>query len=488
MLFIIFIIHFFFILDNYYCKNIALPFKKLTIEDFNGQNRSINDLLSFNIYTNISMGTPPQTVAHFIEQKEDLFYYKNIHLSYNTKKYNEQLEEEIANKINLWYNTDNSSTFICNDGYYLIYSDIFYFENLNKSKIEINLKFNIYALQSKNKVGVLSFKNPSNPNYDYEMYFINEIKKNDLIKDYYFTFVYEENNNLFDYNNDLNLGTIIIGESPHQFNPDKYTKDEEIINNGNEFSLFINEVKCNSLYLNFSEENIQMKISLTSAFIKGSSNFRNEIDKNFFSEFINDKLCKIEYLEENIYVSQYIVYSCINNQKVQEQIKLFPTLYFQIKPNNLTFMFTYKDIFKLFNDRLYFLINFKDGNQTDWIVGELFLRKYLTSFNYDSKTISFYKNQVDEMNQKSQIPIIPENKEENETLSNINIGKIIRIIIEVLMFITIIIISILLVKKYKRSRKKRANELNDDEDYDYVAKENNEPILTENKDSNAIIN
>ena len=33
---------------------------------------------------------------------------------------------------------------------------------------------------------------------------------------------------------------------------------------------------------------------------------------------------------------------------------------------------------------------------------DIFLRKYLTSFNYDSKTISFYRNQVDEMNSESQ--------------------------------------------------------------------------------------
>ena len=32
----------------------------------------------------------------------------------------------------------------------------------------------------------------------------------------------------------------------------------------------------------------------------------------------------------------------------------------------------------------------------EWVVGELFLRKYITSYNYDTKIISFYKNQVDE--------------------------------------------------------------------------------------------
>lgn len=45
-------------------KNIILPFRKISIENFNG-NKTINDLINYNIYTNISMGTPPQIVAHF---------------------------------------------------------------------------------------------------------------------------------------------------------------------------------------------------------------------------------------------------------------------------------------------------------------------------------------------------------------------------------------------------------------------------------------
>ena len=46
-------------------KNIVLPFKKITIEDFNGR-KTIDDLISYHIYTNITMGTPHQIVAHFI--------------------------------------------------------------------------------------------------------------------------------------------------------------------------------------------------------------------------------------------------------------------------------------------------------------------------------------------------------------------------------------------------------------------------------------
>ena len=119
-------------------------------------------------------------------------------------------------------------------------------------------------------------------------------------------------------------------------------------------------------------------------------------------------------------------------------------------------------------------------------MGDIFLRKYLTSFNYDAKTISFYRNQVDEVNSKSKVPDYTENK--GDSSSKVNIGKIIRIIIEISMVIIIIVISVLLYKKYKSSRKKRANELDDDEDYDYTPKEKKEPILTENNSNNLLIN
>ena len=55
-------------------KNIALPFKKLTIEYFE-ETKSISDFINFNIYSNISMGTPQKNVAHFICMSNRFFYY-----------------------------------------------------------------------------------------------------------------------------------------------------------------------------------------------------------------------------------------------------------------------------------------------------------------------------------------------------------------------------------------------------------------------------
>ena len=55
-------------------KNIPLHFKKLTIEYLN-ETKSIYDFIDFEIYTNISMGTPKKNVAHFIYKSNRQFYY-----------------------------------------------------------------------------------------------------------------------------------------------------------------------------------------------------------------------------------------------------------------------------------------------------------------------------------------------------------------------------------------------------------------------------
>ncbi len=211
----------------------------------------------------------------------------------------------------------------------------------------------------------------------------------------------------------------------------------------------------------------------------------------------------------------------MNSDIMKKEINDFPTIYFEKKEYNLIFLFNYKELFKVHNNRLYFLIYFQNNTNQFWEMGELFLRKYITSFNYDSKTISFYKTQVDDINEKTDKPIPDEdpdeeeseeeskkeseeeskeesseekereneekteeesskekeNEEETEEKSNggnpdgkINIWVIIGIVGGVILIVAFVVI-IVLVMKLKKFRKKKANELMDD-DYEYSRKNN----------------
>ena len=159
MFFVLIIINIFYL---YQCKNIILPFKKISIEDFNGEN-TINDLITFNIYTNISMGTPPQIVAHFIDQNDYSLHFEKRMLSYNRVKTSKILGD-MGNITNFWFNRKKSTTFTMNNDNGIC-SDVYYFYNSNDEIIKIDeFKYNIYLsdMQDKYKCGIIGLNNPLN--------------------------------------------------------------------------------------------------------------------------------------------------------------------------------------------------------------------------------------------------------------------------------------------------------------------------------------
>ena len=102
-------------------------------------------------------------------------------------------------------------------------------------------------------------------------------------------------------------------------------------------------------------------------------------------------------------------------------------------------------------------------------MGEIFLRKYITSFNYYSKTISFYRTQIDEINKKTDIRFPNEEPEENPKKENNEIIVIIIIVVGIVFIVSIIALILFLVIS-KKLRKKKAYELNDDYDYTPTSK------------------
>ena len=476
MLFFIFIqiINFFYFLNS---KNIILPFNKITIEHFS-QKKTLNDLINYNIYANISMGTPPQIVAHFIDQNDYWYYFQKQLLSHKAAK-SKEIIKNFENLKNFWFSENISSTYILNKKE-LYFSDTYYFQSLNNTQIKVeNFRANIFvwSLLDKYKCGIIGLKYSSNESIESTVYldFCNEMKINGWITEYYFTILYEEKNNILNDTNSEKLGIIVIGESPEVFNKDKYKEEDKIVNNGKGFSLYVNQIKFNASDNNiYSEENIEIKINFNTVFISGSYLYQREINNTFFKELFNSELCNFELVEENIFTNEYIIYSCKDNEKFKKSMKKFPSLIFEIKEKDLTFIFTYKDLFQLYNNRFYFMIIFREEKyaiyQTGWTVGEIFLRKYLTVFNFDARTISFYKNQVDEMNIKSRV-IFENDKNNNNNSKNKNNNKNnIRTFIEIIMGLFIIVILFLLYRKYRNTRKLHANELEDSK-YVYKARE-----------------
>ena len=310
---LIFILLLFTFLDLFQTKNLCFPFKKLTIEYLN-KTKTISDFIDFNIYSNISMGTPKKSVAHFITKDNQLFYYNKLRLHSYYKEEFDTIQNKIENSINIYYTPIDSSSFEEIDRYYQIFSEEYLLYDLNKTEKKTKLNFNIYPSDDKKKLyGNIDLYFMKEDTFDkYNKYFFKMLKNNNLIDDTYFIFIYGEYNIKIgsnylndDYNNIL--GNLIIGESPHELYPDKFKKEDEIKLNGR-FKLDINKIKLDSKTSNYSEENIKISISFTSALIRGSLMFKNETDHIFFNDLISKNICHIDNIFMKIFICRKILY------------------------------------------------------------------------------------------------------------------------------------------------------------------------------------
>ena len=135
--------------------------------------------------------------------------------------------------------------------------------------------------------------------------------------------------------------------------------------------------------------------------------------------------------------------------------KYFPILKFCMKQFKICFEFDYKDLFREIVDNTYFLVyfNVKENNHYRFSIGQILIRKYLLTFNYDTKMVGFYDKNIK----------IEENKKQ-KIYYKID-GKV--IVLLVIAFMAFLIIGFYLGKKiYETTRKKKANELIDDYEYE----------------------
>ena len=102
-------------------------------------------------------------------------------------------------------------------------------------------------------------------------------------------------------------------------------------------------------------QSLSFKIIIDMGLIFGPEDYRQKIKSIFFDEMEKQGKCH-EYYNN----SQYF-YWCEKNAE-NDIRNNFPTLYFDMKQFVKVFELTYKDLFKEKNDKLYFLMYFKNMN------------------------------------------------------------------------------------------------------------------------------
>ena len=228
---------------------------------------------------------------------------------------------------------------------------------------------------------------------DSELNLVQQLKKNKYTDTYDWSIHYDEKN-------PENEGILLIGTQPHNYNPKKYNQNyyfNSVTVSKEIYGLWY--IQFDKIFFLNNEEEIQindfMKFSLKhkSGIIAGTSSYEKLLNKYFFYALISEQKCWMETSKLNSRV-----YICKNTIDIKNELKeKFPTLKMTHKAFMKTFELTYDDLFKEKGDKIYFLIYFSYYQTSTWEAGLPFLKKYTFNYNYDSKLISYYNNDLEDM-------------------------------------------------------------------------------------------
>ena len=428
---------------------ITLPFKK-EIPDINGikQKEFIFPKMASNlIMAELKVGTNPQPIKLRLEFESYLFYIAS-QSSLSDIKFNQKESKTyhvIEDKtINIEISKLNKA----------IYSSDYIYYNSNK---KYNTTFLLGIDTDEDKSGGLIGLNIEDENEakKYSKYnFINELKRINIINEYYFSIKYTSKNS----------GNIFIGDLPHNF--DKNYNKEDYRDTYADFSQndLTWKLKLDKIY-QAEEENEKEKtdleqfgygyFSIEKNIIDGTEKYKQVLLKTFMTELIDKELCF--ELKTDIYYSYYC--------KKEADISKMKNLYFYNKKLDYTFELTYKDVFYYneYDGYQYLLIVFSSDTDDEeigynefWIFGEPIFRKYQFIFNKNSKRIGLYTN-------------IDSNNKKKSSFFSKNKWYIFLIILLIILCCAMGVLFYLYLKR-KPKRKVKANEL--DDDFDYTATQN----------------
>ena len=483
-LFLLFHINILFFLFKTIYNFYVLPIETIFIKNKDIQKEDYYNILFQNeLYTNLSIGEPRQTVKSLIKMDGSGFLLYNgsynyclsstvdgiepnleVYVYYPLKDYffissfssYNEFETYLSNLKNL-YNESNNNTIRTNKTLFVITKTLTGYDNKNF------YNFGIIGL----KLNKRSFL--------YGLEFITSFKQSNDIKSYTFSFKFDKENYTYkNYFNNYNNGYLIFGEELKDDEIEKekimYTdaqKSEREINWRISFNKIYTIVKNKNNYIDFIPKNLGAEFIVNLPYLIGTYEYLDYINKTFFNELITNKLCFFNIKDSN----KKELYSFICDGKSQNLIyyinNQFPDLVFEHIGLEEKFILTKNDLFSynIFNEldtNIYFLVLFpsvyESNKYYNWTLGLPFLKKYRLSFNCDTKKIGYFK----EIEKN-----ITVDKEYIESNNNI----FLKVIFIVLLVFIIFILGMLCQRKIiKIPRKIKANEL--DDNYEYTSYNN----------------
>ncbi len=415
---------------------LTFPFKRIFKNEKITNDNFYDNYFDNIIYTKSYIGTPVTEVNLQIKSKQYTLCLRNdtIYHYYNSSTYIANEKEE-----NIVYNLDFRCSLKSNETF-----------KLGNEKVNINnLQFILTAESKYNSDGILGLKILDNNGELWGYNLIPQLKNKKLIKEESFFYIFDENSD---------NGQLIIGQYPHLIEKYKNIYHEEQFR---KTSVFIPsydqnfDFKFRSIFWNGTEiesltvANIEIELGM----IKGSMKFCDK-SWDFFAPHFRKRKCTrvdIRVLYESYICDDYEDFD----------ITKFPSIKFYINDADYNFELTYKEIFKKKDGKVFFMIYFnKNGYDTTWSFGNLFLKRNMLVFDMDKKIIGFYNKDI-EINNSS-------NNHDNIKIT------ILSVIIIIAILVIIGLVAFIICKFVFGKRQKKPYEL--DEEYDYTTNNLNSQI------------
>ena len=331
---------------------------------------TMEDILNNEIYTDIKIGTPIQTINAKITFSSSTFYITGISgYQYDPLKSSTYKKEN--NHENEYYLEDFSKGYISSDSIYFI-------DYKTKKQTPLTSFFFILPTERKSessplKPAQIGFKLYSSTNCEQIM---DNLKKKEILK----------NNVIFiKFSKKQSNGILYIGDFPHNFDKNYYSKNRfyktkvTYLDHIPSWNILFEEI----LYDSRTKSKFrQCDFIYDFGGILAPNDYYEYIKNTFFNNLINKGECYENEIKDN-----YQTFKC----KGSAQIKTFKTLIFKSKDLKYNFELNYEDLFLSNKGEYYFLIVFKNNYEPNsWIFGKPFLKKYDFVLDFDRKEIGFY--------------------------------------------------------------------------------------------------
>ena len=469
---------------------VVLPFNTMFMKDPRINETDYFTNLTQNIlYVNFSVGSKKKEIKVAIKGDKNGFLIYQKAYEYLNSDSSESVDDEEGNMKLQW--APQCQAFPSKDNLYLSFFNSYKeFREGKKGEIKMTNKTTFLRTRDTHEENI-NFFNKMYYGYGFigllltnnlafqPPEFVKSLKESKNINSYDFHFIFE-NNAKNGFPTTDNKGYFIIGETLTDIENKKdkinYIDCPTI---GGSLSWGLNSY----IYLKYNNDDkiiiknaTNVQIMPDYPYIGGDSDYFEFINKIFFNELFDKNICKtINFTKHEIYLSyDFYGYACDSNSKYfMDNLKnKFPDLIFEKKELNLQFILTKNDLFAFNTNNesdtnLYFLIvNAEKKNK--WILGIPFLKKYVFSYNYDTKKIAFYEN-------------YGKDSEEEEENNNFFSSTAFKIIIIILLLGIVFGLGMLVQYHIKKSRKKRANELEDNYEYESYDDKKGNKEKSENK-------